>query len=918
ADAKGIIATLSSLGRKPEELVEYSYKVIERPVQLTVNSLREILSSIGIDVRTIEVGNSLVLVGTRKQVEEASKIIASFDAEEATETTIESEYIVMDTPEGVGPQELESVLEVLGIPTRVLQVGNFMILTGDATSLADSERLIRNIKMSEASSTATVTTSMLNYRVMAIPENISFEEMTRTAESLEMTLKFEKIGDNVLVIGKDSEINFFDRVITDITKVKETSNKSVMFIKRLSGISATDLSGYLSTRGVEVSVTDVTDGYLLSGSEEELRKAQDFIGYLLSEREKGYRKIKKTTLDSEKLMSVLTELAIDVKLLEFDDSLLLIGKEEELEKAVKVIEDLSVIPTESATVSVEKLSMIKGWDIERIRQYLKFAGIEVENLFEVDDSLIVIGTPGIIERTKELLSLVTGDQGYYLKLEDRSVKGTQLEELISTMSLNVKYIALEDGWLLVGNRVDVEKVRDVLVNAKKQEYVKYIKGITTDATELISLLEEAFPQVDVSVFPNLEMILIKSFDEMSLNAAEAFIKDILNGKRTESLEENIQLHNGMIDIDVEKADLRAVLKEVAKDLGVSLLMDENISDTITISAKGLKWEDFVSILEHKGYTVTTTGSIYAISGKGVKLETPTDSATEEQIYRIYHNVEEFKSLIEFYGGTVYTDPINGIVVVKGIERSRVLEILQRLESTFSSPKKQVKIETKIMDKSLYDNVTKQLQASLNLGSSQPQILFNKDSIGLSFNVIDVVDFPKLLENFITSASATVTASLSEGNNDSDIVSNPSIVALSGEQARIHIGDTIPYTIKKVLEDGTIVEELNYLNTGVEMTITPTINGDGTIMLDLYIKVSDPQQYGDYYGEKTREAQTKLMIADGNSLSIGGLITEKETVNVTKLPFLGDLPFIGKLFTTETKTKEQREMVIIITAKVVEP
>ncbi|OAA28028.1 hypothetical protein AT15_04915, partial [Kosmotoga arenicorallina S304] len=60
-------------------LVQYSYKVIKRPEQLTINSLEEILKSIGIDVRTIEVVNSLVLVGTQKQVGEASNIINSLN-----------------------------------------------------------------------------------------------------------------------------------------------------------------------------------------------------------------------------------------------------------------------------------------------------------------------------------------------------------------------------------------------------------------------------------------------------------------------------------------------------------------------------------------------------------------------------------------------------------------------------------------------------------------------------------------------------------------------------------------------------------------------------------------------------------------------------------------------------------------------
>jgi type II secretory pathway component HofQ len=119
-----------------------------------------------------------------------------------------------------------------------------------------------------------------------------------------------------------------------------------------------------------------------------------------------------------------------------------------------------------------------------------------------------------------------------------------------------------------------------------------------------------------------------------------------------------------------------------------------------------------------------------------------------------------------------------------------------------------------------------------------------------------------------------------------------------------------------------IETIEYLNTGVELRITPTVNDDGKILLDLFIKVSEPEKYVDgtrtLYGEKTREANSRLIISDGNTLTIGGLVANKDTVTVNKMPFLSDLPFIGKLFTTENKTSDKRELIIFITAEVVEP
>jgi type II secretory pathway component HofQ len=431
-------------------------------------------------------------------------------------------------------------------------------------------------------------------------------------------------------------------------------------------------------------------------------------------------------------------------------------------------------------------------------------------------------------------------------------------------------------------------------------------------------MEATFPQVETRVFKNLGVIVLKSKDQEALAKAEKLIKQIQSKDVEISPEDNFMVKDGLIYVYAENANLVAVMKRIAKSLGISLMVPEELDETFTLTLEGVTWDTFVAaIQECEPVKIEKVNDIYIVRKKEIVSEAPTDDATGEQIYRVYHNIEELKTLIEFYGGTVYADSVNGILVVKGLPKSRVLELMEQVSGTFTSPKKQVKIETRIVDKSLLDDITKQFSTSL--GFEQPNILFNSGSLNLSFSILDSVDFAKLLKNLIT-GSATVTAQLEKSNVDGSIISNPSIVALSGEEARIHIGDTIPILLKKIdPATGNIVEELQYLETGVEMTITPTVKDDGIILLDLYIKVSEPQPYAnDLYGEKTREAKTKLVISDGNTLTIGGLVSERENVSVTKLPFFGDLPFIGKLFRAEKTTKEQREMVIFITAMVVEP
>ncbi|MFN3661094.1 MAG: type IV pilus secretin PilQ, partial [Brevinematales bacterium] len=71
------------------------------------------------------------------------------------------------------------------------------------------------------------------------------------------------------------------------------------------------------------------------------------------------------------------------------------------------------------------------------------------------------------------------------------------------------------------------------------------------------------------------------------------------------------------------------------------------------------------------------------------------------------------------------------------------------------------------------------------------------------------------------------------------------------------------------------------------------------------------------GESTREAQTHVILKNGDTLVIGGLIREMKSKTESKIPFLGDLPFIGQLFRTKTDETDKRELIIFITAKVIE-
>ena len=120
-----------------------------------------------------------------------------------------------------------------------------------------------------------------------------------------------------------------------------------------------------------------------------------------------------------------------------------------------------------------------------------------------------------------------------------------------------------------------------------------------------------------------------------------------------------------------------------------------------------------------------------------------------------------------------------------------------------------------------------------------------------------------------------------------------------------------------MPSGTPLEQLY----GVELIIKPTYRPDGTIDLEIKVKVSNsapPAGGTTIPAERMREATTKVVIKEGETVVIGGLSREIVDKNVTKLPFLGDLPIIGQLFRSVNESKEKRNLTIFISAKVVKP
>lgn len=165
-------------------------------------------------------------------------------------------------------------------------------------------------------------------------------------------------------------------------------------------------------------------------------------------------------------------------------------------------------------------------------------------------------------------------------------------------------------------------------------------------------------------------------------------------------------------------------------------------------------------------------------------------------------------------------------------------------------------------------------------------------------------------------SAKINALVSNGN--AKILSQPKVVTINGKEARILVGDRIPVQTSTVA-NGTTSTSTSYVDTGIKLTYTPVVGADGQITARVHTEVSTPQLVSDIkqYQITTREAETNVRMKDGETLVIGGLIGSQQSKTFTKIPFLGDLPVLGSLFKNVSNSGSESEIVIFLTARVVE-
>ena len=384
-----------------------------------------------------------------------------------------------------------------------------------------------------------------------------------------------------------------------------------------------------------------------------------------------------------------------------------------------------------------------------------------------------------------------------------------------------------------------------------------------------------------------------------------------------------------VSLDIQGADIYTVLRSISEYSGVNIVMGYDVSksvkDPVSFHLESVPWGEALEMVLRSAHLW------YREEGNVIRVDTEENLRNEELarsnaarqledvmplttriVEVVYANAAEIKPTIAkslSKRGVVEVDERTNSLVLTDI-RSRVeaaVEMIQHLDS--QTP--QVEIMAKLVD------VDARFERDLGVIWNVSGLHADGASLEGDFGANDVVDPTAQVRFGLVRSWGTVSAVLAamERDNKADIISNPRITTVNNREARILVGKKIPLIVLD--EAGNPVTELTTI--GITLRVTPHINDQNRITLDMHPEVSDLASQATVQGGviiNTAEADTRVMVGNGETAVIGGLIRSNDEKLKRGVPILKDVPILGIFFSSTTDVREKRELLIFVTPRIV--
>ena len=266
---------------------------------------------------------------------------------------------------------------------------------------------------------------------------------------------------------------------------------------------------------------------------------------------------------------------------------------------------------------------------------------------------------------------------------------------------------------------------------------------------------------------------------------------------------------------------------------------------------------------------------------------------------------------------VVADEVNNSVLVYGtaLEFAKIESALRRLDV----PPTQVLIEASIVEVTLTDDLQYGLQWVFNDAQSNGKVGTSVLS-GLAGGILGgpLAGFSYTLRNSAGNVRAILNALA--GKSLVKVISSPSLMVMDNHTAQIVVGNQQPVQSGQTITSGGVISNsIQYKDTGVALSVTPSVNAGNMVTMSINQAVTDVGQIDTATGQRAflqRQFASKVAVRSGETLVLGGLIRDNTTTGSSGLPFLHEIPLFGALFGTKSTNGQRTELLVIITPKVV--
>jgi type IV pilus assembly protein PilQ len=451
-------------------------------------------------------------------------------------------------------------------------------------------------------------------------------------------------------------------------------------------------------------------------------------------------------------------------------------------------------------------------------------------------------------------------------------------------------------------------------------------------------------------------ILIKPsaepYDYMAYQSGNQLVVDFKPLTRQEREDQrNLFPYTGeKIDLNFQNVEIRTVLQIIAEVAEKNLVVSDNVQGTITLRLKNVPWDQALDIVlktrsldKREAGNVLLVGTAAEISEREAlelqsqQQEREVSPLVTEFIQIDYRKASDIKTrieeakLISERGYALADDETNTLMVR---ETARQLEEIRETIKRFDIEVPQVMVSARLVTATMSDAKRLGIKWGMNHNSDRwaigGRLRAIEDEVTEEITTSNMMNPAALMVDMgpttgissglalgYISGGVLINAELSALQTDGkvEIVSQPKVITTNGKAAVIKAGQEIPFETT----DGDGNREVEWKEVVLKLDVVPQIIPGDKVLLDLVITEDTIGEVYDARGNRLinkQELKTSIVIDDGDTVVLGGVLRTQASESMTKTPLLGDIPVLGNLFRSRENQTEKRELLIFITPSMI--